>query len=120
MSSTLRMTFNPATLRPNEQPEITRLCNIAWTHQALRDSTEAIVYSAPGPQGRVWWHVTVNDPVEHITVRYNRRANRVHVYRNGSVNVSPQKPTRMRLKGAPEADEEYDSASELSGEDFDE
>ncbi|KAJ2912164.1 hypothetical protein MD484_g8252, partial [Candolleomyces efflorescens] len=127
-SRTLRMEFNPPTLLPGEQPEIERLCNIAWAHPALTSSSTAIVYSAPGPRGRVWWHTTTNDPTEHITVRYDRRANRVHVYRNGSVNVSPQKPL-MRLKGAArregvsgeQLDEElYDSVSELSGEEFEE
>ncbi|KAK1216277.1 hypothetical protein PQX77_021086 [Marasmius sp. AFHP31] len=116
----LRMVFNPDTLKRDEQPEIIRLCNLAWKHPSLTSSTEAVVYSAPSSRGRVWWHVTENDKREHITVRYNRRANRAHIYRDGTVNVSPQKPLRMKLKSAPEAEDEegYESASELSGEEF--
>lgn len=126
--STLRTSFNPSTLRPAEQAAIIPLLKEAWKHDALKSSTEAIVYSAPPPEnsgssGRVWWHTNINDKREHITVRYNRRANRVHIYRDGSVNVRPQKPLRMRLKGTVEGaegeDGGYDSVSELSGEEFD-
>ncbi|KAK1235379.1 hypothetical protein PQX77_001400 [Marasmius sp. AFHP31] len=108
----LRMVFNPDTLRRDEQPEIIRLCNLAWKHPTL---------TAPSPRGRVWWHFTEKDKREPITVRYNRRANRAHIYRDGTFDVSPQKPFRMKLKSAPEEaeDEEgYESVSELSGEEF--
>ena len=81
-------------------------------------------FSAPPPpnvRGRVWWHTTDNDSKEHITVRYNRRANRVHIYRDGTVNVSPQKPTaRVVAAGTGESEEGYDSVPEFSDEEWDE
>ncbi|EJF58146.1 hypothetical protein BD309DRAFT_1077593 [Dichomitus squalens] len=114
----LRMEFRPATLLPAEQPNITTLCTAAWKkYSDLKSSTEAIVYSSSGR----WWHFNDNDTKDHITVRYNRRigGNRVHIYRDGSVNLNPQKSTRSRTARA--ADEEgYDTVSEISGEEFEE
>ncbi|KAK7019189.1 hypothetical protein VNI00_018147 [Paramarasmius palmivorus] len=101
----LRVTFNPSTVRPEEQENIRELCVRAWEHPALKSSTEAIVYSTSGR----WWHSNANDPTEHITVRYNRRANRVHIYRNGTVNVSPHKPFKA---------DGYETVSELEDEEF--
>lgn len=79
-----------------------------------------VAYRAPGPNGRLWWHTTPTDTREHITVRYNRRQLRAHIYRDGTVNVSPQRPLRMKSKDAryPVDENDYDSASELSGEEF--
>lgn len=74
--------------------------------------------------GGQWWHKNDNDPTEHVTVRYNRRpgGNRVHIYRNGTGNMSPNKPPGMRPKGVSRATEGdgdvYDSVSELSGEEW--
>ena len=74
-------------------------------------------------QGK-WWHKNDNDTRDHVTVRYNRRpgGNRVHIYRDGTGNMSPNKPSGMKPKGAPEATEGngvvYDSVSELSDEEL--
>lgn len=117
----LEVQFNPPTVKPGEQQGIIVACTKARdTYQVLKTSTQATVYSARGK----WWHATDNDPKEHVTVRYNRRpgGNRVHIYRDGSGNMTPHKPN-MRPKGAPKTTEgdsgAYDSVSELSGEEFD-
>ena len=76
-----------------------------------------------------WWHTNANDPKEHVTVRYNRRANRVHVYKDGSVNVSPQKPVKGRVGLDVGVDvlgvdadvdlDGYDTVPEIEGEEWD-
>ena len=41
----LQMQFNPSTVLPNEQPEIKRVCEIAWkNYQVLHSSNQATVY----------------------------------------------------------------------------
>ena len=68
----------------------------------------------------VWWHTNDNDPKEHITVRYNRLigGDRVHIYRDGSVNFKPQKPKPKPKRAVREAEEvESDDSAVISDED---
>ena len=86
----------------------------------------AFIYHSSGGK---WWHKNDNDTKEHITVRYNRRANRVHIYRDGSVNVSPQKPGKARVGRDASLEaaglqaeigvDDYDTVPEISDEEWD-
>ncbi|KAJ7642451.1 hypothetical protein DFH06DRAFT_1477602 [Mycena polygramma] len=78
--------FKPSTVRPEEQADIRQRCIKAGTHQALQSSNVATVYSYKS----TWWHKNDDgDTKEHITVRYNRRSDRVHIYRDGTLAFKP-------------------------------
>lgn len=65
-----------------------------------------------------WWHSNPNDPREHITVAFvgAERPSRVHIYRDGTVNLRPDRPRRVR--DVTEDDDGYDSVPEFDGEEF--
>ncbi|KAJ7652405.1 hypothetical protein DFH06DRAFT_1134395 [Mycena polygramma] len=117
--------FKPSTVRPGEQAHIRQLCIAAGTHQALQSSTVATVYSYKS----TWWHKNDDgDTKEHITVRYNRRSDRVHIYRDGSIAFKPARnlvsatvsPAVGTLQGSLGVDDEgSDGTVEFSDEELD-
>ena len=149
LPTSLRVDFKPSTVRPNEQSGITTICTTAWQRtQALRPSRSATVYSyvdsststsdfvghhawLDSSSGGAWWHTNDNDRREHITVRYDSRPqSRVHIYRNGEVNLRPDRPkvaaralnlsAESYAAGEAEGEEGYDTVPELSDEEWSE
>ncbi|KAJ7639570.1 hypothetical protein FB45DRAFT_906029 [Roridomyces roridus] len=96
-----RVEFEPTTLLPNEQPNITTQVTTAHNNvQALGSARYAVVYSAGGRQ---WWHSNANDRRTHVTVRFlgANRPTRAHVYEDGTASI---RPSRSAADGADEDD----------------
>ncbi|PPR01893.1 hypothetical protein CVT24_001222 [Panaeolus cyanescens] len=120
LPTNLDVEFRPSSTLPNEQPAIIDLCRRVWVHPAFKSSKTVSVYHCKKlMRNPTWWHTNAHDRREHITVRFNLRTERAHIYRDGTFTVNPRRPAKgpMVLKSG--GDEDYDTVSELSGEEHD-
>ncbi|KAI0779508.1 hypothetical protein C8Q74DRAFT_1367394 [Fomes fomentarius] len=84
-----RVEFNKPDLLPAEQPAITTACTTAHKNiQALQTARYAVVYNSGGLR---WWHTSIDDSKEHVTVQYfgAARESLIHVYRDGMASIRP-------------------------------